>query len=405
MNMHGIRRTKPVVIFVDGDPHALVTLERKLRDMRKNWDMLFYAKAEETFASLGDGPVDLVVADTHLRGIEGTAFFSRVAEIAPSALRFALVDGKDSDAALSYAGLCHQVLPKAERIERLLQKAQKALANRKLLPDEGAQSKVTRLRSLPARAEVQEMLVRELSGDPPSFEAIAALVSEDIALTAKVLQIASSGLFSADGETPGLVTAVSRLGVQRVKAVVRGNEVERTCAGKIDDDSWIEALWLHSAACATICQTIAAVEWLDTKQVENAFVVGLLHDIGRLAMAASEPALYREMLAGMAAPDSADGMRAETQIFKAAHPQIGAYLIGLWGFSDDIVQAVAHHHTPGEGTSERADLLAIVHAAEAFSTFSDPAAALSALDADYFRALGIDGKPEEWLAAVNLLAA
>jgi HD-like signal output (HDOD) protein len=122
-------------------------------------------------------------------------------------------------------------------------------------------------------------------------------------------------------------------------------------------------------------------------------------------MAASEPALYREMLAGMAAPDSADGMRAETQIFKAAHPQIGAYLIGLWGFSDDIVQAVAHHHTPGEGTSERADLLAIVHAAEAFSTFSDPVAALSALDADYFRALGIDGKPEEWLAAVNLLAA
>lgn len=389
---------KPVVMFVDDEINVLSILERSLHKMRKKWDMVFYANAEEALDHLAEGPIDLVVSDLRMPVMDGAVFLDQVAERSPHTIRFMLSGYTDDETALRVVDICHQVLSKPCDTENLVRHVQRALASREILPDRDMQSKVSRIQHLPSRPEVQDLILKELSSETPSFDNLAALVAEDIGLSAKVLQIAASGFFNGDTATPSLVSAVSRLGVQRVKAVVRSHGVEKDCCDKVADEFDLEALWLHSMACANLCQAIAGSEQLPKAAVENAFIAGLLHDVGRLVMAASEPELYIKHIARFADPDTQQGLKAEEQIFKGSHPQIGAYLTGLWGFPEDIVRAIAYHHTPSQCPVHEVGSLTYLHAAEFFCRIDadGESSPMPEFDAAYYETLGIEDRLAAW---------
>ena len=395
-------------MFVDDDLGVLMDLERNLQKMSAKWEMVFYVDPREALAHLADGTVDLVVSDLHIHGMGDAIFLGAAAACSPHTIRFALSEPDDAEEALQLADICHQVLTKPCEPRRLVAKALRALAGQDLLPDRDMQAKVSRIHQLPSRPDIHELLVKELSGDHPSFENIAALVSEDVALTAKVLQIASCSLFSADGVTPGLVTAVSRLGVPRVTAVVRNHGVEAECASRLPEDFSLSGLWLHSYACAIVSQAIASFEKQPSTVVEHAFIAGLLHDIGRLVMAASEPGLYAKMIADVGDPDSARGLDSEARIFRSTHPRFGAYLVGLWGFSEDIVDAVAYHHAPSQCPDTGLGPLTFIHAAEAFCRIphDGQGAVELALDDDpYYQALGVTDRLAGWRDVTDRMMA
>jgi HD-like signal output (HDOD) protein/CheY-like chemotaxis protein len=396
---------KPVVMFVDDDPRNLTVLERSLQTMRKKWEMVFYANPLDALNHMADGPIDLVVSDLRMPGMDGADFLGKVADCAPHTIRFALSDDSDREDALRLVGVCHQVLTKPCNTERLVQQARQALAAQKDLPDRSLQTKVARIHDLPSRPEVHELIVRELASDGASCESLAALISEDIALTAKVLQLASTGFFSADGSTPGLANAVASLGIQRIRGVVRSHSVEAECAPKLPEGFSLEELWLHSMACALVGQAIASADAQPTALVERTFVAGLVHDIGRLVMAASEPELYARTIGDIADPDSPDALNSETRIFKSTHPRIGAYLVGLWGFSEDVTHAVAYHHAPAQCPNRTLGPLAFVYAAEAFCRLPDGLsdAAATPLDDAYFQAIGVANRLADWRRVADSL--
>jgi HD-like signal output (HDOD) protein len=124
-------------------------------------------------------------------------------------------------------------------------------------------------------------------------------------------------------------------------------------------------------------------------------LAGMLHDIGKLVLAANDVTLLVE---AEAAPDP---LQAEQALFGATHQDVGGYLLELWGLPDSIVEAAAFHHTPSAAPPGHLGPLPAVHAASAIAdarrTGADPA-----VDAHFLAGAGLLGSIDAWFAAAEV---
>jgi len=100
------------------------------------------------------------------------------------------------------------------------------------------------------------------------------------------------------------------------------------------------------------------------------FQAALLHDVGKLVLAANLPEEYARALE-IANMPGGDPIAAEREVFGHSHAEVGAYLIGIWGLPDPLVEAVAFHHRPGDAPGAGMSPLAIVHVADLLAHHSD----------------------------------
>jgi HD-like signal output (HDOD) protein len=111
--------------------------------------------------------------------------------------------------------------------------------------------------------------------------------------------------------------------------------------------------------------------------------------VGTLVLAASLPRDYAKAIA-LAAAEAVDIHEAERRVFGATHSQVGAYLIGIWGLPEPIVEAVAWHHDPLRCPERTFTPLTAVHVANALEE------AAGGPDLAYLEALGVAGRLETW---------
>jgi putative nucleotidyltransferase with HDIG domain len=147
-----------------------------------------------------------------------------------------------------------------------------------------------------------------------------------------------------------------------------------------------------------LAQVIMQLERAESADVEDAYIAGMLHDIGKLMLAENSPGQFQQAMA-MAAEREIPLHEAEFQVFGASHAGVGAYLLGLWGLPATMVEAVAFHHSPANSDLRCFGPLTAVHAANVLEQeFSANAAnnRRSRLDEAYFAALGLSGRLEVW---------
>jgi HD-like signal output (HDOD) protein len=154
----------------------------------------------------------------------------------------------------------------------------------------------------------------------------------------------------------------------------------------------------HALRVATLARTIAGGGAL----ADDAFLAGVLHDVGELVLAAQRPE-WLTQAATLAGARRIPLHEAEAELFGVSHAEVGAYLVGLWGLPFRIVEAVAHHHVPSRAGPSRAgpsgvlDTIAAVHVAAALVAEVEGAAA--PLDQSYVESLGITTHLARWRAA------
>jgi putative nucleotidyltransferase with HDIG domain len=361
--------------------------------LRTEWDAVVARGGAEALRRL-DGPgFDALVVDTHLTGVGCVELLTEARRRHPPTARLVLSDASKPGELVHLLALAHRVLPKTYDPAELTGAVQRSYSLRSLLGNESLASVVGRLASVPALSTLYTRIADELMTPDYSLAAVGELVAQDLGIAAKVLQMANSALVGLRRPATTPNQAVKILGADLTRTLVLAADLfSRYNPNSLRPFS-IEALWEHSRAVAELAGQIAAAERADERLVRESALSGLLHDIGRLTLASQLAGPYKEVLTLMRT-ENLSAADAERRVLGTTHAEVGAYLLGLWGLPDALVEAVAWHHNPGGCPGTGFTSLTAVHAADALVRAEEGAHP----DAGYLERLGLSHRWVAWAA-------
>ncbi len=198
------------------------------------------------------------------------------------------------------------------------------------------------IEDLPTVPHTMQAVLSGLSSVSASAESLQHIIKGDPVLTAKVMKIANSPVYSGGIEISSLSRAIVTVGFEEVRNIVVGLSLSGLFCDDLGFDEFDAVdIWLHSIGVATCAKMIA--EQVDGLEPEELFTVGMLHDLGRLLFCLYFPDELRDILANVS--DTKTLSEAE-QEYGLAHSEIGAYLAHRWNLGPFIVNSVRYHHDP-----------------------------------------------------------
>ena len=382
---------KKRVLFVDDDPNILTILRQLLSKMSSEWDVQYAAGGKEALDIMSTEPVDVLVTDLRMPGISGSQLLTEVERLYPQTVR--LVFSGVSDLATVYEAVehTHQYLAKPADITVLRDTVAHLLSMRSVLSSDSLKNVVNQIETLPSLPDMYYELVNELNSSEPSTERIGGIIQQDPAMCAKVLQLVNSAFFGIRQRVTDPMQAATLIGLKVLRSLVLAVHIFTKLEEPNVTGFAILDLWNHSINVAVSAQDIAVHEEASRTVVEESFVAGLLHDVGKLVLAMNLGDHYGEVLA-QAGDDIVLLPELERKNIGATHAEVGAYLLGLWGFSDTIVNAVAYHHNPQESGDADFSALTSVYIANMITR----SAQKNQYDTSYLSQPDLEIKLSEW---------
>ena len=208
---------------------------------------------------------------------------------------------------------------------------------------------------IPTIPDVASQALRLMSDPDVSGAQLARTISQDQGLTAKVLKVANSALYALPREVKNLQQAAMVLGFKTLKSIV----ISASCRSIYKRFGMLErALWTHSVASAMASHTLA--QQLDLKYRDDAFVAGLMHDVGKVVMNNGERDKYKEAVR-LAQAENLSSVDSERQIFGFSHVDVGVVLVQRWELTTALEHAVFLHHDPELADSIAGDYKELVY--------------------------------------------
>ena len=350
------------ILFVDDEPRILEGLGRLLRGMRQEWDMHFANSGPAALEAMREQPFDVVISDMRMPGMDGAELLAQVRERYPEVVRIILSGHADTNAIMRAFGVTHQYLSKPCPPEVLKNVVSRAFALRALLSSNSLKRLVSGMDSVPGMPSARAELADALKEEEPSPTVIGRVVSKDFGLTAQLLKLAQAAQLGLGGAAQDARRTVALLGPNTIRALVAEPETSSNRQAPAIPGFSMADLWQHSTQTAAIAQVIAKAESATAAASDEAYLAGMLHDIGHLALVNKDPELYTEILA-IQRQEGLSWHDAEMRILNATHAEIGAYLLGLWGFPDSLVEAVAYHERPADAPTPGFGLPGVLHVA------------------------------------------
>ncbi len=387
---------KKRILFVDDEPNVLSGLRRMLRGMRREWDMVFVENGAQALERLSKDPFDVIISDMKMPEMDGAELLTKVKEQYPEVVRIILSGHSDKEMILRSVRSAQQYLSKPCDAESLKSTIERACALRDILANESLKAVISGIETLPSLPELYQEIMEELQSGDPSIQNIGRIIEKDVGMTAKILQMVNSAFFGLPRHISSPQQAVALLGLETVKALVLSVQVFSQFDGKKIPRKFMDSLWKHSMATGSLVRVILKCEEVDKETADDAYMAALLHDIGKLILAESFPEKYQAIIKEVAA-QKIPIRHKEQEVFGTTHAQVGAYLMGLWGLPDNMVEAIAFHHVPNECPVERFVPLIAVHVASALehqgSSEIDYGEEISR---EHLCRLGLEERLEQW---------
>ena len=365
-----------------------------LRPWRSEWEMVFVTSAREALDRMDQQPFAVLVTDIRMPEMDGTELLARVRTQSPKTVRIALSGHSSQEVAIRTVGPSHQFLSKPCDPDSIRATIQRACALREHLADERLQKVVSGLASLPSLPALYTRILARLQASNTSVAELGELISQDVAMTIKILQLVNSSYFGLPHRVATPADAAVLLGIETMKALVLSAGIfsSHGQTGR----RLIDALSRHAHRVGALGRRIAETEHASRQLSEQVFVAALLHDVGKLVLWDSFPAEYARLMECADVRGQPTWM-LEEQAFGATHADVGAYLLGLWGFTDEIIEAAAFHHCPGRCLARAFGPLAAVHAANVLEHEGHaPGGAGVELDTGYLTELGLVDHLDAW---------
>ena len=193
---------------------------------------------------------------------------------------------------------------------------------------------------LPPFPQIAVRVMQLSTNENVQLHQLCDLISADPAFASEVLTIANSLLYSPRFPASSIMQAVSVLGATHLQGLCITVGV-RAYLGKSMRLPAMLGLWRHNLACAIVAQHLASHGFVDR---EVAFTAGILHDIGRFALAVVQPGEYARLLERHCGPP-ATILDGEREIFGWNHCEAGAQLVADWMLPPEFQPAVCDHHS------------------------------------------------------------
>lgn len=207
--------------------------------------------------------------------------------------------------------------------------------------------KVNKLPSLP---HILVEMLAACQSSTANFQQISDIISRDAAITARVISLANSSFYSSSSQINSLERALLVLGTETIKTIVITASVQQFFSGfNTSHTQYLKQFWKQSLACALLAKTLATLT--SYPHPEQAYLTGLLHNIGELVLETNHPKEYAKVLQHCESHsdhsnEHLNQTERENELFLTNHCDVGAWLADKWTLGDFASDAIRFHHAP-----------------------------------------------------------
>ena len=239
-----------------------------------------------------------------------------------------------------------------------------------MISKDNAYSLIQKSGNLPTLPAILLKLLAACDNDETPLSEIAAIINKDPVLSFKVLQLVNSAYYGFRYSFKGIEQAVVYLGSNTIKNIAVTMSVHQVFEQKRFKSIRqfdISVFWYNSLMCATLAKRIA--QKIGFNNIDEAYLSGLLINIGRLILMSTFPIEYETILAET--KDQKNTLWAETQLLGVNHCEAGSWLMQKWKMSSTMADAVQYHHEPLEKIKEAFPLIKIIYASSLLCEHND----------------------------------
>ncbi|MEA1997149.1 MAG: HDOD domain-containing protein, partial [Gemmatimonadota bacterium] len=205
--------------------------------------------------------------------------------------------------------------------------------------------------SLPTLPTVVAKMIQMIDDPKSSARSLSRLIRSDQVLTARILRLANSSFYGFPNPIASVNLAIVALGYETVKNLGLSVSVISRFAKAGQEDELLDysRFWEHSVGVAVASRMLARMHGLPEIESE-AFVAGLIHDLGKVILSQYQTARYSEALR-IVENRRVLLARAEERVFGVDHSEVGGWLAERWNLPGSLVEAIRLHHRPLEAAS------------------------------------------------------
>lgn len=330
------------ILFVDDESKILDGIRRMLHADRKRWDMQFAVGGDAALQACEAATFDVVISDMKMPGMDGATLLTHIRDRFPSTARIILSGYSEITLTTRAVPVAHRYLAKPCNAAELQSTIERVCALQDIMHSPEIQQIVGMIGELPSLSTSYASLAQAVQAPDASIDTVAKIIEQDVAMSAKVLQLVNSAFFGLARALTNVHSAVGYLGMETVKNLALTSEAFRVFVPDRRIPKGVcEAMQRHAQRTAAI----AAILPIDPKTRDVTVLAALLHDIGRLVLASKMPDQFCSTLS-QATERKCEPFEAEESLIGTSHAEIGAYLLGLWGIPNLAIDAIAHHHHP-----------------------------------------------------------
>ncbi len=356
---------------------------------------------------LADRRFEMIVIDVGTPGLDAPRLLRTVKDLDPRLVRIIVSDGSSTKNVMAAVKLAHQALVKPYDPVEMNAVLKRSATIHDLLAEGQLADLVAGIETLPSLPAQYLRLMDEINSRSSSLERVGQIVAEDIGMTATVLKLVNSSFFSLRRQVTSLDQAVALLGLDVISALTITQHLFSSFDQRRLPGFSFDGLWRHSLVTGGFARKVAQQASGDKAAADRAFVAGLLHDTGKLVLGSTVNDRYRQVL-GIMTRDNRLLWQVEREVLGTTHAEVGAYLIGLWGLDEAVVEALAYHHRPSDCRHQDFSPLAAVHVANVLEhelCVIHEDHARPELDPAYLTRTSLQDKVERWRNLYRQVAA
>ncbi|WP_286237512.1 HDOD domain-containing protein [Neptuniibacter halophilus] len=369
------------------------------------WKFVRFDTTDSLIDNLEHQVFDVVIIPCSMQALIDIENMARVTQLQPQSIRvFFGSEFWNPGYKAKAAEVAHRIYPTTTTLQEIGEQLDYQVKLVRLLNRSSLQTYVSNVGCLPSPPQMYKQLTDAINSDVADLRTIGEIVAQDPAVTARIMKQVNSAFFGFSREISDLTEAISMLGVRNLRSMALSSQLQQQFR---PDNDWkqfsFDKLAERSLLVGRLAQAISRRAGASKAIQDQAFLAGLLHDLGVLIMASHDPDQYKKIL-NYSAKKQKPIYLVEKAAFGFFHGEVAGALLALWNLPPQVVEAVMLHHVPHLSENKEFTALTAVHVADAMLPSIDTVGncdLASGLSLRYLDQVGVMEEVPQWRIAAN----